>query len=83
MTDSASHNDQLVTASEFFSRARERFTFDVPAGLADPHIIPGERTASFFTGDPNARPGGLTSAVQRHGDREALVHAGLMHLIER
>ena len=25
---------------EFFSRAQERLTFDVPAGLADPHVIP-------------------------------------------
>ena len=40
MTDSASHNDQLLTASEFFSRARERLTFDVPVGIADPRVIP-------------------------------------------
>jgi 8-oxo-dGTP pyrophosphatase MutT (NUDIX family) len=40
MTDNVSHNGQPVTASEFFSRARERLTFDVPAGLADPHVIP-------------------------------------------
>ena len=40
MTDSASHNDQLLTASEFFFRARERLTFDVPVGIADPRVIP-------------------------------------------
>ena len=40
MTDNAWQNDPLVTASEFFSRARERLTFDVPAGLADSHVIP-------------------------------------------
>src|SRR6478752_3719489 len=28
------------TASEFFSRAQERLTFDVPAGFADPTVIP-------------------------------------------
>jgi 8-oxo-dGTP pyrophosphatase MutT (NUDIX family) len=37
---SASQDDRIPTASEFFSRARERLTFDVPAGFADPHLIP-------------------------------------------
>jgi 8-oxo-dGTP pyrophosphatase MutT (NUDIX family) len=40
MTEGAAHNDRLLTASEFFSRAQERLTFDVPAGLADPNVIP-------------------------------------------
>src|SRR5262249_30913886 len=40
MTNNAWQNDPLVTASEFFSRAQERLAFDVPAGLADPHVIP-------------------------------------------
>src|SRR5262245_23750265 len=40
MTDNARQNDPLVTASEFFSRAQERLTFDVPAGLADSHVSP-------------------------------------------
>ena len=40
MTDNALHNAPLLTASEFFFRAQERLTFDVPAGLADPHVIP-------------------------------------------
>ena len=31
--------DNLI-ASEFFSRAQERLTFDVPAGFADPNVIP-------------------------------------------
>ena len=30
----------VLTASEFFSRAQERLTFVVPAGLADPHVVP-------------------------------------------
>jgi 8-oxo-dGTP pyrophosphatase MutT (NUDIX family) len=36
----AAHNDRLLTASDFFSRAKGRLTFDVPAGLADPHVVP-------------------------------------------
>jgi len=40
MTEGAAHNDRLLTASEFFSRARKRLTFDVPAGLTDPNVIP-------------------------------------------
>jgi 8-oxo-dGTP pyrophosphatase MutT (NUDIX family) len=34
------HNDRFLTASEFFSRAQERLTFDVPVGLVDPHVLP-------------------------------------------
>ena len=40
MTDSALPNNRLLTASDFFSRARDRLTFDVPAGFADPEVIP-------------------------------------------
>jgi 8-oxo-dGTP pyrophosphatase MutT (NUDIX family) len=40
MAESASHNDRFLTASEFFSRAQETLTFDVPAGLADPNVLP-------------------------------------------
>jgi 8-oxo-dGTP pyrophosphatase MutT (NUDIX family) len=36
----AAHNDRALTASEFFSRAQERLTFDVPAGFVDPTVIP-------------------------------------------
>ena len=41
MTDSDLHYDRLLTVSEFFLRAQERLTFDAPAGLTDPHVIPG------------------------------------------
>jgi hypothetical protein len=34
MTDSALPNNRLLTASDFFSHARDRLTFDVPAGFA-------------------------------------------------
>src|SRR6516164_3862707 len=36
----AAQNDRPLTASEFFSRAQERLTFDVPVGFADPNVIP-------------------------------------------
>jgi len=36
----AAHSDRLLTASEFFSRAQARLTFDVPAEFADPNVIP-------------------------------------------
>jgi 8-oxo-dGTP pyrophosphatase MutT (NUDIX family) len=36
----AAHSDGALTGSEFFSRAQERLTFDVPMGFADPHVIP-------------------------------------------
>ena len=40
MADSASHNDRSLTASEFFARAQERLTLDVPVGLGDPNVLP-------------------------------------------
>ncbi|MGB9367658.1 MAG: CoA pyrophosphatase [Xanthobacteraceae bacterium] len=32
--------DRLLSAPEFFSRARERLTFDVPARFTDPDLVP-------------------------------------------
>jgi 8-oxo-dGTP pyrophosphatase MutT (NUDIX family) len=40
MANTVSTNYRILTASEFFARARERLTFDVPAGFADPQVIP-------------------------------------------
>jgi len=39
MTDSAEEDNRLVAGSAFFSRARERLTFDVPSALTDPDAI--------------------------------------------
>ena len=39
MCDGTKHDNRLVTASEFFSRAHERLTFHVPAALANPDAI--------------------------------------------
>ena len=50
MANSALHNDHFVTASEFFSRAQERLTFDVPVGLADPSVLP--RHDAYDTDSP-------------------------------
>ena len=40
MRGSARHTDRLLTAPEFFSRARQRLSFDVPEGFTDPDVIP-------------------------------------------
>jgi hypothetical protein len=34
-----------MSAAEFFARARERLSFDVPPGLLDPGIIPERRSS--------------------------------------
>ena len=39
MSEGTEHDNRLVTASEFFSRAHERLTFHVPAALANPDAI--------------------------------------------
>src|SRR5262245_56912619 len=40
MAEGVAHNNRFLSASEFFSCARSRLTFDVPAGLTDPNVIP-------------------------------------------
>jgi 8-oxo-dGTP pyrophosphatase MutT (NUDIX family) len=39
MTEGVEHDNHLVTGSEFFSRAQERLTFDVPEALTNPDAI--------------------------------------------
>jgi 8-oxo-dGTP pyrophosphatase MutT (NUDIX family) len=39
MTAPAEHDHRLLTAPEFFSRAQERLTFDVPTALTDPDAV--------------------------------------------
>ena len=40
MANTVPSNYRILTAAEFFARARARLTFDVPAGFADPQVIP-------------------------------------------
>jgi 8-oxo-dGTP pyrophosphatase MutT (NUDIX family) len=51
MTDGAEHNNGLLTASQFFSRAHERLTFNVPAALTNPDAI---AVADVRSADPAA-----------------------------
>jgi 8-oxo-dGTP pyrophosphatase MutT (NUDIX family) len=39
MTEDAEHDNRLIIGSEFFSRAQERLTLDVPAALNNPDAI--------------------------------------------
>ena len=41
-----------ISSAEFFTRSQARLTFDVPAGLNDPEIIP--KTAAFNAPDRGA-----------------------------
>jgi len=40
MANTVPSNYRILTAAEFFARARARLTFDVPVGFADPQVIP-------------------------------------------
>jgi 8-oxo-dGTP pyrophosphatase MutT (NUDIX family) len=51
MSDGAEHDNRLVAGSEFFSRAQERLTFDVPAALTNPDAIAGTHA---YNADPAA-----------------------------
>ena len=73
MTDSALPNNRLLTASDFFSRARDRLTFDVPAGFADPEVIPPHD-------QPDADPAVIAAIAAVRPIRPAAV---LVPIIER
>jgi 8-oxo-dGTP pyrophosphatase MutT (NUDIX family) len=73
MTDSALPNNRLLTASDFFSRARDRLTFDVPAGFADPKVIPPHD-------QPDADPAVIAAIAAVRPIRPAAV---LVPIIER
>src|SRR5262249_14383447 len=52
MTDGAERDNRLLTGSEFFSRAQERLTFNLPAALTNPDAI--VRPSDAHGADPAA-----------------------------
>jgi 8-oxo-dGTP pyrophosphatase MutT (NUDIX family) len=73
MTDSALPNNRLLTTSDFFSHARDRLTFNVPAGFADPEVIPPHD-------QPDADPAVIAAIAAVRPIRPAAV---LVPIIER
>src|SRR5262245_26995412 len=88
MTESVAHNDRFLTASEFFSRARKRLTFDVPAGLADSNVIPRQdelgtdpaMVAAIAAVRP-IRPAAVLVPIIEHDELSVLFTQRTVHLV--
>jgi len=79
---------QELTAAEFFARARERLTFDVPPGLADPEIIPEsgdsgtDRMLEMIAREQPIRPAAVLIPVVDHPQPSVLLTQRSPHLAD-
>jgi 8-oxo-dGTP pyrophosphatase MutT (NUDIX family) len=79
---------QELTAAEFFARARERLTFDVPPGLADPEIIPEsgdtgtDRMLEIIAREQPIRPAAVLIAVVDNPQPSVLLTQRSPHLAD-
>jgi len=75
-------------AAEFFARARERLSFDVPPGLADPNVIPQsgdsgtERMLEIIAREQPIRPAAVLIGVIDHPQPTVLLTQRSAHLAE-
>ena len=75
-------------AAEFFARARERLSFDVPPGLADPNVIPPsgdsgtERMLEIIAREQPIRPAAVLIGVVDHPQPTVLLTQRSAHLAE-
>ena len=79
---------QELTAAEFFARARERLTFNVPPGLADPEIIPEsgdsgtDRMLEMIAREQPIRPAAVLIPVVDHPQPSVLLTQRSPHLAD-
>jgi len=77
-----------LTAAEFFARVRERITFDVPPGLADPEIIPEsgdsgtDRMLEIVAREQPIRPAAVLIPVVDHPQPSVLLTQRSPHLAD-
>jgi 8-oxo-dGTP pyrophosphatase MutT (NUDIX family) len=77
-----------LTAAEFFARVRERLTFDVPPGLADPEIIPEsgdsgtDRMLEIVAREQPIRPAAVLIPVVDHPQPSVLLTQRSPHLAD-
>ena len=75
-------------AAEFFARARERLSFDVPPGLVDPNVIPPsgdsgtERMLEIIAREQPIRPAAVLIGVVDHPQPTVLLTQRSAHLAE-
>ena len=69
----------VITAAEFYDRARARLSFDVPQALVDPNIIPGsgdpgtDRMLEIIAREQPVRPAAVLIAVVDHAEPTVLL----------
>jgi len=79
---------QELTAAEFFARARERLTFEVPPGLADPEIVPEsgdsgtDRMLEIVAREQPIRPAAVLIPVVDHPQPSVLLTQRSPHLAD-
>jgi 8-oxo-dGTP pyrophosphatase MutT (NUDIX family) len=77
-----------ISSAEFFDRARARLRFDVPAGLADPTIIPKsgdhgtDRMLEIVAREQPVRPAAVLIPVVDHPEPTVLLTQRAAHLNE-
>lgn len=77
-----------MSAAEFFARARERLSFDVPPGLLDPGIIPEsgdsgtERMLEIIAREQPIRPAAVLVPVVDHPQPTVLLTQRSAHLAD-
>jgi 8-oxo-dGTP pyrophosphatase MutT (NUDIX family) len=77
-----------MTSAEFFDRARARLSFDVPAGLIDPNIIPESgdpgthRMLEIMAREAPVRPAAVLIPVVDHKEPTVLLTQRSPHLKE-
>jgi 8-oxo-dGTP pyrophosphatase MutT (NUDIX family) len=78
----------VITAAEFYDRARARLSFDVPPGLIDPNIIPEtgdpgtDRMLEIMAREAPVRPAAVLIPVVDHDEPTVLLTQRSPHLKE-
>jgi 8-oxo-dGTP pyrophosphatase MutT (NUDIX family) len=78
----------VITAAEFYDRARARLSFDVPPGLIDPNIIPEtgdpgtDRMLEIMAQEAPVRPAAVLIPVVDHDEPTVLLTQRSPHLKE-
>jgi 8-oxo-dGTP pyrophosphatase MutT (NUDIX family) len=75
-----------ISSAEFFDRARARLSFDIPAGLTDPHAIPlsgdqgNDRMLQIIARERPIRPAAVLIPVVDHPEPTVLLTLRSAHL---
>ena len=84
----AKNDSAAISSAEFFDRARARLSFEIPAGLTDPSLIPlsgdqgTDRMLSILAREKPIRPAAVLIPVVDHPEPTVLLTQRSAHLNE-